>query len=120
MFSQYKWLIIGGLFAVAVAGGWWYKSKADTLELQLTAAIEDVAEIQASLDASKALAHRNYDLYLQQTQEVKAIERASRAKTAVINKYKNREDVVYAKPGLVEKLEQKELDKFFEEVSNGR
>lgn len=41
-----------------------------------------------------------------------------REQQAKINRYIGREDVVYAKPGLVERLEKRAMDKFFKEIES--
>ena len=120
MFTQYKWIVIAAAIGVTASTALWYKGKAEGLALELEAATKVVDQLGDALDASRELALKNYDLYLEQQRAVSVISEESRKKTAKINKYKNREDVVYAKPGLVERLEQKALDSFFDEVANGQ
>lgn len=51
-------------------------------------------------------------------ESISTLTKESNAKSAEIRKYRNRQDIVFAKPGLVERLEQKALDNFFAEVEN--
>lgn len=116
MFSQYKWVIVAAVIGIAVAAAGWYKSKSDNLELKLEAAHKVVNQLQDSVTASRELADKHYGLLLAQREANDVIVRESHAKTVEINKYKDREQTVYRKPGLVEKLEQKAMDQFMEDL----
>lgn len=51
-------------------------------------------------------------------EKLKEMERQMVTVHRQLNRYKERQDVVFAKPRLVERLEQKALDKFFDEVES--
>ncbi|CAL9983714.1 hypothetical protein VPHD260_0150 [Vibrio phage D260] len=120
MFSQYKWLAVALVIGAAVASAGWYKAKSDSLERRLEDAIEDVVALQKSLDASSALADRHYALLQAQRETNRELAQESRDKTVEINRYRDREQTVYKKPGLVERLEQKAMDEFMEDLTNGQ
>lgn len=108
-------LAIIGVLSVVTG---WYRAKAETLEAQLTVAQGVITELDRSIAASTALADKHYKLLVAQREANTVIVRESRSKTIELNKYKSREQTVYRKPGLVEKLEQKALDKFMEDLDD--
>lgn len=116
MFSQYKWVAIVLVIGATTTSAAWYKAKSDNLGLKLEAAQKVVNQLEDSVQASKDLADKHYNMLLAQREANKVIVRESRAKTVEINKYKDREQTVYRKPGLVEKLEQKAMDEFMEDL----
>ena len=103
---------------VASASAGWYRTEAQGLKKELTRSKEVVGQLEATITRQNELAISQYEAYQEQTIINDALVRESNAKTKVINKYKTREHVVYAKPALVERLEQKALNDFFEEVSS--
>lgn len=118
MFSQYKTAGIVAVIAVLALAAGWFKAKSDRLSLELDNVeyLLEVSEVQ--LKRANEISVKHFADYQAQLEINGALVRESNRKSAEINKFKNREDVVYKKPGLVEKLEQKALDKFFDEVAN--
>ncbi len=56
------------------------------------------------------------EVYEEQSLYRKALQTELDTKTKQMRRYKDRQDVVFKKPGLVQLKEQKALDKFFDEV----
>ncbi|QAY02178.1 hypothetical protein VspSw1_110 [Vibrio phage VspSw_1] len=114
-----------GLLLVASATAGWFAlqhSRAETALAEKTAKIEslqlDLSAANQALVQAKSRENRLYDLQVDYENQLSDLRKSLVQKNEEINQYKGRQDVVYAKPGLVERLEQKALDKFFTEVEN--
>lgn len=114
-----------GLLLVASATAGWFAlqhSRAETTLAEKTAKIEslqlDLSAANQALVQAKSRENRLYDLQVDYENQLADLRASLVQKNVEINQYKGRQDVVYAKPGLVERLEQKALDKFFTEVEN--
>ncbi|AXQ66644.1 hypothetical protein HOT95_gp019 [Vibrio phage vB_VpS_PG07] len=114
-----------GLLLVASATTGWFAlqhSRAETALAEKTAKIEalqlDLSAANQALVQAKSRENRLYDLQVDYENRLSDLRKSLVQKNEEINQYKGRQDVVYAKPGLVERLEQKALDKFFTEVEN--
>tara|TARA_Y100001956_G_scaffold82945_1_gene107123 strand:- start:5006 stop:5368 length:363 start_codon:yes stop_codon:yes gene_type:complete len=120
MFSQYKYLFIGAAILLPTLASFYYKSQLELVEKDLVRAEGIVVHLESSLAASNALADKHYELLQAQRETNRVLAKESRDKSVEINKYKDREQVVYKKPGLVERLEQKAMDEFMEDLTNGQ
>lgn len=115
---------LGLLLAASATAGWFalQHSRAETALAEKTAKIEslqlDLSAANQALVQAKSRENRLYDLQVDYENRLSDLRKSLVQKNEEINQYKGRQDVVYAKPGLVERLEQKALDKFFTEVEN--
>lgn len=115
---------LGLLLVASTTAGWFalQHSRAETALAEKTAKIEslqlDLSAANQALVQAKSRENRLYDLQVDYENRLSDLRKSLVQKNEEINQYKGRQDVVYAKPGLVERLEQKALDKFFTEVEN--
>lgn len=119
-FKDYGLIALATL-CLALSGTCWYMlEKIENLNKELTALTEANIALGSVVEEQTKQANKNYSLYMEQAHSNSILRAESTAKSREITKYKGREDVVYTKPGLVERLEQKALDEFFREVEDGQ
>lgn len=86
------------------------------------------SDLESAASANEALVKKVQDVSTQYKeregiisdfgQEVKELRATIAIKDVQINKYKGRQDIVFAKPKLVERLEQRAMQDFFDKVAN--
>ncbi|CAL9967376.1 Rz-like spanin [Vibrio phage K567] len=123
MFAKYKIYIGFAAILVAVLTIGYLKLENSSLEKSIA---EQTATIERLTDDKTRLEHVISDkddtidqwqsVYLEQSVYRKALQTELDEKTGELRRYRDRQDVVFQKPGLVQIKEQKALDKFFNEV----
>lgn len=123
MFAKYKIYIGFAAILVAVLTIGYLKLENSSLEKSI---VEQTATIERLTDDKTRLEHVISDkddtidqwqsVYLEQSVYRKALQTELDEKTGELRRYRDRQDVVFQKPGLVQIKEQKALDKFFNEV----
>ncbi|CAM0020723.1 Rz-like spanin [Vibrio phage D239] len=114
-------LIALAVMCIALSGTCWYMlGKIEDLNKEVAVLEEANVALGTAVEEQAAQANKNYALYMEQAHSNSILRAESTAKSREITKYKGREHVVYAKPGLVERLEQKALDEFFKGVEDGQ
>lgn len=96
-----------------------------TLAIQWNAVSDELAVTNERLKEQTFLASSfqaevvmQADRYTVLTHKRAELQRLVREQQVKIGSYIGREDVVYAKPGLVERLEKRAMDKFFKEIES--
>lgn len=85
---------------------------------ELAVAEEALQSQEASAEYYKAEVGRQSDRYSDLMRNRSKLQEVVFEQQAQIDRYMGREDVVYAKPGLVERLEKRAMDKFFKELDS--
>ncbi|AGN30136.1 PseT.3 [Vibrio phage nt-1] len=127
MFAQYKLYILLAVAAIVIGSIGYLKYQNVSLEkdvAQQATVIENLTNDNERLSETIKLKNKTIEdwrlVYEEQTKFRSDLQKELDQKNNTIEKYKARQDVVFAKPGLVQRLEQKALDKFFDEVRNGQ
>jgi hypothetical protein len=98
---------------LAISGKMWF----DTGN-ELAVANEALLQQETISANHKAEVVKQVDRYAVLMRNRKVIQDKVYDQRAELDRYKGREDVVYAKPGLVERLEKRAMDKFFKGVES--
>ncbi|BAV81186.1 hypothetical protein [Vibrio phage VCPH] len=115
-----NYLIIGLLAALAGVGFMWKDAQHTATELESKLKQEQMYSsglVQEIGEANYTLS-RQREVAVTLNNKIDTLEASLTSKIKEINQYKGRQHVVYAKPGLVERMEQKALDKFFDGVAD--
>lgn len=125
MFGLPTTKILGALLAIAVASTGWFAYQHQRTETQLAETVAELEATQVKLTTANELLEvrdktidRMFQNQAKHNETVAGLRAQLKQRNSEINQYKGRQDTVYAKPGLVERLEQKALDEFFNEVQN--
>lgn len=121
MVSSIKNYVIIGLFAaLSVVGFMWRGAELEVTELDAKLKMEQMysSSLYQEISAANKELSRQREVAASLRITVGGLEDQLTSKVKEINQYKGRQAVVYAKPGLVEKLEQKALDEFFNGVAD--
>ncbi|AUR85845.1 TMhelix containing protein [Vibrio phage 1.081.O._10N.286.52.C2] len=127
MFAQYKLYFIAASVAIALGTIGYLKFKNMNLEttiLEQTHTIQRLTDRTHELEAVIVSKDTTIDswktVYVEQEKFRKDLQFELDKKTALIEGYKGRQHIVFAKPTLVERMEQTALNKFFEEVRDAK
>lgn len=121
MISKVQIIVLCALLAV-IGGQWHLLSNANyelaAAEVTITDITDKNVKLATTLQETKQSVNELTVLRMELEQKNSESQKTIAAKTSELIKYRNRQDVVFKKPGLVQRMEQKALDKFFDEVSN--
>lgn len=113
--------IAGASLLVSLGLGWVVSERGDTIEALKDVVKEEKAEVTRLtelLEDSKLKLDREKRVTSNLNTKLKRQDWLLSDTLEKLNKYKGREQVVYKKPGLVERLEHKAMDKFFKEIKD--
>lgn len=121
MFSNIKLIIAGLVAAILLGGGWYINHLQDQVEERdkiihtQRAVITGLEYSNDHLKESVVERQRLADQYYSAAKEARD---EAKKTNAQLTKYRSRQEVVFAKPELVERLERKAWDDFFKEDTN--
>ncbi len=127
MFAQYKLYVLAAIAVIVIGSIGYLKYENVSLERDLvtqTAEVERLTGENERLEATVKQKNQTIEdwrvVYEEQLTFRDNLQSKLDEKNNTIERYKARQDVVFQKPGLVQRLEQKALDKFFDEVRNAK
>lgn len=127
MFAQYKLYVLAAIAVIVIGSIGYLKYENVSLERDLvtqTSEVERLTGENERLEATVKQKNQTIEdwrvVYEEQLTFRENLQSTLDEKNNTIERYKARQDVVFQKPGLVQRLEQKALDKFFDEVRNAK